>query len=75
MFLKIVEDDGLFINTVLWLLVLILVLLVAITVIKLIQLCFSCHRLMSNTIYIPVYNAYLVYKSYMEVEPCPIINV
>ncbi|QHA24705.1 envelope protein [Rhinolophus affinis bat coronavirus HKU2-related] len=75
MFLKIVDDNGFFINGVLWLLVLILVLLVAITVIKLIQLCFSCHRLMSSTLYVPMYNAYMVYKSYMEVEPCPIIKV
>uniref|UniRef100_A0AB38ZDI8 Envelope protein n=1 Tax=Cardioderma bat coronavirus TaxID=3119326 RepID=A0AB38ZDI8_9NIDO len=69
--LKLVDDQGLVLSTILWLLILLFLLLIAITLIKLIQLCFTCHQLMSRTVYVPVYKAYTMYKEYMQIEPVP----
>nr|WCZ55948.1 MAG: E [Rhinolophus bat coronavirus HKU32] [Rhinolophus bat coronavirus HKU32] len=73
--LTLVNDNGMLLNAILWLFLLLFVLLVATTIIKLVQLCFTCHQLMSRTIYVPVHNAYKIYKDYMQIAPCPIIEV
>nr|QWN56361.1 envelope protein [Alphacoronavirus sp.]QWN56370.1 envelope protein [Alphacoronavirus sp.]QWN56379.1 envelope protein [Alphacoronavirus sp.]QWN56388.1 envelope protein [Alphacoronavirus sp.] len=73
--LTLVNDNGMLISAILWLFVLLFVLLITITVIKLIQLCFTCHKLMSNTIYVPVHNAYKMYKNYMQIAPPPVFDV
>nr|QBP43272.1 E protein [Bat coronavirus]QBP43283.1 E protein [Bat coronavirus]WCC61838.1 envelope protein [Bat Coronavirus RsYN20]WCC61862.1 envelope protein [Bat Coronavirus RsYN20] len=73
--LTLVDDHGMVLSAVLWLLVLLFVLLICITIIKLIQLCFTCHKLMSNTVYVPVHNAYKMYKDYMQIAPCPVLDV
>nr|URD31279.1 envelope protein [Hipposideros bat coronavirus] len=73
--LTLVNDNGLVVSTLLLLVVLLVVLLIAVTLIKLIQLCFTCHRLMNNTIYVPVHNAYKAYKTFMQVEPLPVFDV
>nr|WCC61935.1 envelope protein [Bat Coronavirus RaYN16] len=73
--LTLVNDNGMIVNALLWLIVLLFVLLIAITVIKLIQLCFICHKLMSNTVYVPVHNAYKMYKEFMQIPPPPVFDV
>nr|WCC61844.1 envelope protein [Bat Coronavirus RsYN16]WCC61856.1 envelope protein [Bat Coronavirus RsYN16] len=73
--LTLVDDHGMVLSALLWLLVLLFVLLISITLIKLVQLCFTCHRLMSHTIYVPVHNAYQMYKNYMQIAPCPVLDV
>ncbi|QHA24712.1 envelope protein [Hipposideros pomona bat coronavirus HKU10-related] len=75
MMFTLVNDNGMIVSAILWLIVLLFVLLIAVTVIKLIQLCFTCHKLMSNTIYVPVYSAYVMYKNFMQIDPCPVIDV
>nr|URD31337.1 envelope protein [Megaderma bat coronavirus] len=73
--LTLINDNGMLLSAILWLFVLFFVLLITITFIKLIQLCFACHRLMSNTVYVPVYGVYKAYKNYMQITPCPVVDV
>nr|WCC61724.1 envelope protein [Bat Coronavirus HlYN20]WCC61730.1 envelope protein [Bat Coronavirus HlYN20] len=73
--LTLVNDNGLIVSAILLLILLLFVLLIAVTVIKLIQLCFTCHKLMRHTIYVPVHSAYKAYKTFMQVEPLPILDV
>lgn len=73
--LTLVNDHGMVLSTILWLFVILFLLLISITLIKLIQLCFTCHQLMSRTVYVPAYNAYRVYKDFMRIQPLPVIEV
>ncbi|AGT21335.1 envelope small membrane protein [Bat coronavirus CDPHE15/USA/2006] len=73
--LQLVDDHGLLVNGILWLILLFFVLIVSITFIQLINLCFTCHRFCSRAVYTPVGRMYGVYKSYMQIEPLPIIDV
>ncbi|ACA52159.1 envelope protein [Bat coronavirus 1B] len=73
--LTLVDDHGLVINAILWLLFCISVIIICCALIQLVQLCFICHRLCSNTVYRPVYKAYKIYQDYMQIEPLPVLNV
>ncbi|QGX41953.1 envelope [alphacoronavirus sp. WA3607] len=75
MLLRLVNDNGIVINVILWLFVLLFVLIICITFIQLIQLCISCHRFVSSTVYIPAYKAYKLYQNYMQITPLPVIDV
>nr|WCC62294.1 envelope protein [Bat Coronavirus PaGX17]WCC62300.1 envelope protein [Bat Coronavirus PaGX19] len=75
MFLKLINDEGLVINAILWVFLLIFILLLCITFIKLVQLCLVCHQLMTGAIYRPVYKAYVCYKDYMRIDPAPVLDV
>nr|ADX59460.1 envelope protein [Chaerephon bat coronavirus/Kenya/KY41/2006] len=68
---QLVDDNGLIINALLWLFVLSFLLLLSVTLIQFIQLCFTCHRFCSRTIYQPVGKVYLAYKSFMQIDPLP----
>ncbi|APD51477.1 E protein [NL63-related bat coronavirus] len=77
MFPRLIDDNGLILNAILWLFVMIFFLVLSITFIKLVQLCFTCHYFFSRTLYQPVYKVYLAYQDYMRIAPVPadIINV
>lgn len=71
MVLKVVEDNGLIVNAIIWLLILVFVLLICITILKVIQLCFACHQFADRTLYTPAYGIYKMYKNYMRITPLP----
>ncbi|AIA62248.1 small envelope protein [BtMr-AlphaCoV/SAX2011] len=71
MLLKLIEDNGVIVNGIIWLLILIFVLLICITILKLIQLCIACHQFANRTVYSPIYSAYQWYKDYMQIAPLP----
>nr|WCC61868.1 envelope protein [Bat Coronavirus RfYN20] len=73
--MTLVNDHGRDSSTILWLFVILFLLLISITLIKLIQLCFTCHQLMSRTVYVPAYNAYRVCLFFMQIQPLPVIEV
>lgn len=75
MLLKLVDDSGLVINAILWVFLLIFVLILCITFIKLVQLCFTCHQLLSGAVYQPVHRAYVMYKDFMRIDPAPVFDV
>lgn len=70
-----VDDQGLLVNAILWLAIVLVFLLLCSTLLKVIQLCFTCHQLCSNTVYKPIYFVYTKYKDYMRIEPLPIVEV
>lgn len=75
MLFRLIDDNGLVVNVILWLFVLLFVLVICITFIQLVQLCFTCHRFLNGTVYTPVYKAYRMYQSYMQIKPLPIVEV
>ncbi|UZK98262.1 MAG: envelope protein [Tadarida brasiliensis bat alphacoronavirus 1] len=75
MLFKIVDDNGFAVNAILWLLILLFILLISIVLLKLIQLCFACHQFASRTVYDPIKRVYNVYQTFMQIDPCPIIDV
>nr|WRO64812.1 envelope protein [Human coronavirus NL63] len=77
MFLRLIDDNGIVPNSILWLLVMIFFFVLAMTFIKLIQLCFTCHYFFSRTLYQPVYKIFLAYQDYMQIAPVPaeVLNV
>nr|WJJ08863.1 E protein [Bat coronavirus] len=75
MLLKLIDDNGFLLNAILWVFLLIFVLILCITFIKLVQLCFTCHQLLSGAVYRPVYRAYAMYKDFMRIDPVPVLDV
>ncbi|UED13289.1 envelope protein [Alphacoronavirus HCQD-2020] len=75
MLFKIVDDNGFAINAILWLLILLFILLISVTLLKLIQLCFACHQFASRTVYVPIRRVYNAYQTFMQIDPCPIVDV
>nr|UNA01402.1 envelope protein [Civet coronavirus HKU8] len=73
--LTLIDDHGLVVNILLWLIVCICVIIICGSIIQFVQLLFSCHRLCSNTVYRPVYFAYRAYQDYMRIDPLPVIDV
>ncbi|UBB42449.1 envelope protein [Jingmen Miniopterus schreibersii alphacoronavirus 1] len=71
MLFKVVEDNGLIVNAIIWLLILIFVLLICVTILKVIQLCIACHQFANRTVYAPAYGIYKMYKDYMRIAPLP----
>ncbi|UZK98255.1 MAG: envelope protein [Tadarida brasiliensis bat alphacoronavirus 2] len=75
MLLRLVNDNGLVVNVILWLFVIFFLLIICVTAIQVIQLCFTCHQLCNRTVYAPVRSAYRVYQDFMRIEPLPVIDV
>lgn len=75
MSLFLVDDQGLVVNAILWLAIVLVFLLLCSTLLKLLKLCFTCHQLCNNTVYRPIYLVYTKYKDYMRIDPLPVFEV
>ncbi|AIA62267.1 small envelope protein [BtNv-AlphaCoV/SC2013] len=75
MLFTLINDNGFVLNAILWVFLLIFIILLCIAFIKLVQVCFACHQLMTSAVYKPVHNAYAIYRDFMRIDPHPVLDV
>nr|ADX59490.1 envelope protein [Miniopterus bat coronavirus/Kenya/KY33/2006] len=73
--LTLIDDHGLVLNVILWLIVCFCIIIICCSIIQLIQMCYACHRLCNSTIYTPARKAYKTYQDFMRIDPLPVVDV
>nr|WCC63274.1 envelope protein [Bat Coronavirus MsYN20] len=73
--LTLIDDHGLVVNILLWLIVCICVIIICSSIIQFVQLLFFCHRLCFNSVYRPGYGAYCGYQDYKGIDSISVNEV
>ncbi|AKG92642.1 envelope protein [Ferret coronavirus] len=69
--LTVIDDNGVVVNSIFWLLLIIVIILFSIALLNIIRLCQTCCRLTNVVVIMPARQAYNAYKDFMNVPKAP----
>lgn len=69
--LTVIDDNGVVINSIFWLLLIIVIILFSIALLNIVKLCMVCCRLSNVVIIAPARQAYNAYKDFMNIPKAP----
>ncbi|ASR18940.1 envelope protein [Ferret enteric coronavirus] len=69
--LTVIDDNGVVVNSIVWLLLIIVSILCSIALLNVIKLCQTCCRLTNVVVIMPARQAYNAYKDFMNVPQAP----
>nr|UVJ46731.1 envelope [Canine coronavirus] len=66
--LTVIDDNGMVISIIFWLLLIIILILLSIALLNIIKLCMVCCNLGNKIVIVPVRHAYDAYKNFMNIK-------
>lgn len=69
--LMLFDDNGIIVNSIFWLLLIIVIILFSIALLNVIKLCQTCCRLTNLVVILPAKQVYNAYKDFMIIEKPP----